>query len=77
MAALPLEHILTLYNGIDLSAYGEHPPAFRLEKRRELGLNPDSVVAVTVADAARAKRHSAYASGHVAPARQRIRACNT
>lgn len=46
---LPPEHILTLYNGIDLSAYGEHPPAFRLKKRRELGLNPDSVVAVTVA----------------------------
>lgn len=46
---MPPAHILTLYNGIDLSAYGEHPPAFRLEKRRELGLKPDSVVAVTVA----------------------------
>lgn len=46
---IPPAHILTLYNGIDLSTYGEHPPAFRLEKRRELGLKPDSVVAVTVA----------------------------
>lgn len=41
--------IITLYNGIDLSAFEERPPAFCQEKRRELGLKPNSVVAVTVA----------------------------
>jgi glycosyltransferase involved in cell wall biosynthesis len=46
---IPDDKIITLYNGIDLSAYKEPKAESRLEKRKELGLAPDSVVAVTVA----------------------------
>lgn len=46
---IPGEKIITLYNGIDLSAYKTPTPEACLEKRKELGLTPDSVVAVTVA----------------------------
>lgn len=46
---IPGEKIVTLYNGIDLSAYKDLSPENRLAKRKELGLSPRSIVAVTVA----------------------------
>ncbi len=46
---IPGEKIITLYNGIDLSACKAPAPESCLEKRKELGLAPDSIVAVTVA----------------------------
>lgn len=46
---IPGEKIITLYNGIDLSAYKFPTPEACLEKRKELGLAPNSIIAVTVA----------------------------
>ncbi len=46
---IPSEKIITLYNGIDLSVYKNPTPKARLKKRKELGLSPHSIVAVTVA----------------------------
>lgn len=46
---IPGEKIITLYNGIDLSAYQDPSPEACLEKRKELGLAPNSTIAVTVA----------------------------
>lgn len=46
---IPDEKIITLYNGIDLSIYKDTSTEERIAKRKEFGLAPDSVVAVTVA----------------------------
>ncbi len=46
---IPGEKIITLYNGIDLSAYKDPSPEAWLEKRKALGLAPNSTIAVTVA----------------------------
>jgi glycosyltransferase involved in cell wall biosynthesis len=46
---IPGEKIITLYNGINLSVYKDPSPEIRLAKRKELGLSPHSIVAVTVA----------------------------